>query len=149
MKDNPTVNKRRSIRLQGYDYSLPGAYFITVGRGGTVVTDALVEALESGRLAGAGLDVTVVNDGQDGVDAAMQNHYDVILMDIQMPVMDGLEATREIRESEAGNKHTNIVAMTAYALKSDIQRCLDAGMDDYVSKPIKVNELFAVIERLA
>jgi len=68
-------------------------------------------------------------------------------MDVQMPEMDGFEATAAIRESEQSTgKHIPIIAMTAHALKSDEDRCLSAGMDAYLSKPIRTNELFAAIE---
>jgi two-component system sensor histidine kinase/response regulator len=70
-------------------------------------------------------------------------------MDVQMPVMDGLEATKAIRNSEFKTRNIPIVAMTAHAMKEDRERCLAAGMDDYVSKPIKPEELFEVIEKLA
>jgi CheY-like chemotaxis protein len=93
--------------------------------------------------------VTVVTNGQDAVRAVTSQVFDLVLMDVQMPVMDGLEATTRIRahEREAGG-HVPIVAMTAHALKGDRDRCLEAGMDDYVPKPIRARELFACIERL-
>jgi two-component system, sensor histidine kinase and response regulator len=73
--------------------------------------------------------------------------FDVVLMDIQMPEMDGFEATAAIREKEKRTgKHVPVVAMTAHAMKRDQERCLEAGMDGYVAKPIKSAELFAAIE---
>ena len=94
--------------------------------------------------------VSVVANGQEAIDALKGEHFDLILMDVQMPDLDGFEATGRIRnrEKEEGG-HIPIVAMTAHAMKGDREQCLAAGMDDYVSKPIKVTELFAVIERLA
>ena len=94
--------------------------------------------------------VSVVSNGQEAIDALKEEHFDLILMDVQMPELDGFEATGRIRnrETEEGG-HIPIVAMTAHAMKGDRERCLAAGMDDYVSKPIKVSELFAVMERLA
>jgi CheY-like chemotaxis protein len=72
--------------------------------------------------------------------------FDLILMDVQMPEMDGFEATRHIREIEAGtNRHTPIVAMTAHAMAGDRERCLAAGMDDYIAKPIRREDLVRVI----
>ena len=88
----------------------------------------------------------------DGVAALAQlevDTFDVILMDVQMPVLDGFECTREIRRREGGEAHIPIVAMTAHAMTGDRQRCLDAGMDDYVSKPIRHDELLDVVQRVA
>lgn len=94
-------------------------------------------------------EVVPVTDGIAAVEAFNSAAYDLILMDIQMPEMDGLEATREIRNHESfGGSHIPIVAMTAYAMKEDRERCLEAGMDDYISKPIKPGELFTTVERL-
>jgi signal transduction histidine kinase/CheY-like chemotaxis protein len=94
--------------------------------------------------------VSVVSNGQEAIDALREEYFDLILMDVQMPDLDGFEATGLIRrrEEEEGG-HIPIVAMTAHAMKGDREQCLAAGMDDYVSKPIKVSELFTVIERLA
>jgi signal transduction histidine kinase/CheY-like chemotaxis protein len=96
--------------------------------------------------------VVIANDGQAAVTALemhKNNHFDLVIMDVQMPKMDGLEATALIREREKGNsKHIPIIALTAHAMKGDQEACLAAGMDAYVSKPIKANELFSVIEKL-
>lgn len=87
-------------------------------------------------------EVTIANDGEEAVRLWQQGDYDVILMDIQMPVMNGLDATRRIRELETGSEHhTPIVAMTAHAMKGDRATCLAAGMDDYLSKPVRRPEL--------
>jgi CheY-like chemotaxis protein len=92
--------------------------------------------------------VTVAGDGRAALEALEKDSFDLVLMDVQMPVMDGLEATRAIRakEKQTGG-HLPVVAMTAHALKEDQERCLSAGMDDYVSKPIRTSELFAAIDR--
>ena len=91
----------------------------------------------------------VVADGVQAVEQSLLQDYDVILMDLQMPEMGGLEATRLIREREAGQgRHTPIVALTANAMSDDEQRCLDAGMDGYISKPLsakRLQELLATI----
>jgi hypothetical protein len=91
--------------------------------------------------------VVVANHGQEALDLFNKQHWDVILMDMQMPVMDGLDATRAIRAQELFDQHTPIVAMTANAMESDRQLCLDAGMDDYLSKPFKFGELQAIFEK--
>jgi CheY-like chemotaxis protein len=91
--------------------------------------------------------VVLANNGQEALDLFNQQHWDVILMDMQMPVMDGLDATRAIRALEKAGQHTPIVAMTANAMESDRQLCLDAGMDDYLSKPFKFGELRAILEK--
>ena len=91
-----------------------------------------------------------VNDGREAV-AALEagGTFDVVLMDIQMPVMDGFEATAAIRAREAGTTaHLPIVALTAHAMKGDLERCLEAGMDAYVSKPIRAAELYELLDRL-
>jgi CheY-like chemotaxis protein len=86
--------------------------------------------------------VQVVNNGKAAFERAVSESFDLIVMDVQMPEMDGLEATAAIREAEASTgKHVPILAMTAHALKGDRERCLNAGMDGYVSKPIRVEEL--------
>jgi PAS domain S-box-containing protein len=86
--------------------------------------------------------VQVVNDGKEAVEQARAQDFDLIFMDVQMPEMDGLEATRAIRTVEAGTgKHVPIVAMTAHAMKGDRETCLSAGMDGYLSKPIRIDEL--------
>lgn len=93
-----------------------------------------------------GWQVVTVNDGKAALKAFESGNFDVILMDIQMPEMDGLEATQIIREMEIPlNTHVPIIAMTAYAMKGDQERCLEAGMDEYISKPVKSGELYAKI----
>jgi CheY-like chemotaxis protein len=96
-----------------------------------------------------GHQVVVVTNGRDAVSAVDGGEFDLVLMDVQMPEMDGLEATRTIRAKEAGSgSRIPIIAMTAHAMKGDRERCLLAGMDDYVSKPVQPAELFETIERL-
>ena len=96
----------------------------------------------------AGYRAEPVFNGQEVLAALEKNPYDLILMDVQMPEMDGFEATGAIRrrEKEKGG-HIPVVAMTAHAMKGDRERCLEAGMDDYLSKPIQPKELIEVIER--
>jgi CheY-like chemotaxis protein len=83
--------------------------------------------------------IVVVENGQEALDAVRQQHYDLILMDMQMPVMNGFEATRRIRELEE-YKETPIVALTAFAMKGDREKCLEAGATDYIPKPIDSQE---------
>ena len=86
--------------------------------------------------------VKVADNGKDAVQLAQAEHFDVALMDVQMPVMDGLEATAAIRAAEAGTgRHLQIIAMTAHAMKGDEERCLAVGMDGYLSKPIRIDDL--------
>ena len=96
-----------------------------------------------------GHQVTVVSSGRQAVSAAQAGKFDVIVMDVQMPEMDGLEATAEIRRWErTTGKHVPIIAMTAHAMKGDRERCLEAGMDGYTSKPIRIKELEQAISKL-
>ena len=90
------------------------------------------------RLEKLGHQVVVVPNGQQAVELVAAKHFDCVLMDVQMPVMDGSEATREIRrlEAEDGRSPAFIVAMTAHAMKGDEEKCLSNGMDEYISKPI-------------
>ena len=93
--------------------------------------------------------VALAGSGKEAFSAWRKQPFDLILMDVQMPDMDGFEATARIREQERlGARHIPIIAMTAHAMVGDRERCLAAGMDDYVSKPVNVNDLFAAIERL-
>jgi signal transduction histidine kinase/CheY-like chemotaxis protein len=96
-----------------------------------------------------GHEAVMVNNGLEAVQAIESSRFDLILMDLQMPEMDGFEATTAIRQVERGSRpRTPIVALTAHAMEGDRQRCLDADMDGYVSKPIKAVELFEVIDRV-
>jgi two-component system, sensor histidine kinase and response regulator len=95
--------------------------------------------------------VDVASNGVQTVEAVKQNRYDLVLMDVQMPEMDGFEAAQTIRQLEASgalkSPHMPIIAMTAHALHGDRQRCMDAGMDDYVSKPLDPRKVFQAIDR--
>lgn len=100
-------------------------------------------------LAKLGHRVTVVDNGRAAVEAAKSSHFDLIAMDVQMPELDGLQASREIREWEhATGQHVPIIAMTAHAMTGDRERCLAAGMDGYVSKPIRTEELASAIKEV-
>jgi CheY-like chemotaxis protein len=94
--------------------------------------------------------IEVVQNGQQALETVGQKDFDVVLMDVQMPVMDGFQATQAIRKlADPKKAHLPIIAMTAHALKGDADRCLDAGMDGYISKPVKGEELIGLMERLA
>jgi len=96
-----------------------------------------------------GYSADTANDGAQALQATRDKRYDLILMDVQMPVMDGMEATRQIRDSHSGslNPAVTIVALTAHAMAGDKERCLNMGMDDYLAKPIKAAELQEVISK--
>jgi len=108
----------------------------------------VVEDNEINMLTYAGFEVTTANDGQQAIDAIAHTNtpFDLVLMDMQMPVMDGLQATRAIRQLPQ-HAHLPIVAMTANAMAQDRQRCLDAGMNDFVAKPIDPDLLWAALLR--
>lgn len=97
-----------------------------------------------------GFEVDIVETGKQAVDAVQTGKYSFVFMDIQMPEMDGYEATRTIRKMEKGtDKHTPIIALTASAMEKDRQKCLDVGMDEYVPKPIEKEELIRVLMKTA
>jgi signal transduction histidine kinase/DNA-binding response OmpR family regulator len=111
--------------------------------------NAVNQALAVRLLEKRGYAVSVVGNGRAAIAALEKERFDVVLMDVQMPEMDGFEATAAIRaKEETAGSHIPIIAMTAHALKGDQERCLAAGMDGYVSKPIRTNELFGEIARL-
>ena len=94
-----------------------------------------------------GLTCDIVSTGMEAVNAASQKDYDIIFMDCQMPELDGFETTKKIRALEGKKKNVIIIAMTAYAMKDDQVKCLEAGMNDYLSKPIDMKQLFQLISK--
>ncbi len=98
-------------------------------------------------LAQMGYRADVAANGLEAIQALERQPYDVVLMDVQMPEMDGLEATRHICARWPGEERPRIIAMTANAMQGDREMCLEAGMDDYVSKPIRVDELIRALAR--
>lgn len=89
----------------------------------------------------------IATNGKETVSAFAKNHYDAILMDCKMPVVDGYEATKQIRLMESNVKHTPIIALTAYSLESDKNKCFEAGMDEFISKPVNMEKLTSILEK--
>lgn len=113
-----------------------------------VVEDNLVNQKVAMRMLNTlGYDADVAVDGEEGLDAVARGHYDLVLMDCDMPKMDGYEATRRIRALPGRTRHIPIVAMTAHALAGERQRCTDAGMDDYLSKPVRRDSLAQMLDK--
>jgi len=101
-------------------------------------------------LTNAGHQVDIARNGQEAIDKYHEGNYDLVLMDVQMPVLDGFEATTHIRKVESeilnNSNHIPIIALTANAMKGDREKCLDAGMDEYLSKPFTPNDLIRIIK---
>jgi signal transduction histidine kinase/HPt (histidine-containing phosphotransfer) domain-containing protein len=127
------------LKMSTFDLSIP----ILVAEDNLVNRE--VVKLQLRRL---GLNPALVSNGAQVLEEMERNHYDVILMDCQMPRMDGVETTRRIRQMEAGTeRHVIIIALTANALEGDRQRCLDAGMDDFIAKPVTIEKLGHVLRK--
>ena len=122
----------------------------TVGPFGILLAEdnPVNQKLAVGVLKKNGHQIFVANNGREAVEALQENDFDLVLMDIQMPEMDGIEATHAIRASETGKSKIPIIAMTAHAMAADRLRCLEAGMDEYISKPYRAKELLSLIETL-
>jgi CheY-like chemotaxis protein len=116
---------------------------ILVAEDNPILQEVTVAQLEE-----LGCEATVAPDGDDAVEALKNSHFDMVFMDVRMPKMNGFHATQAIREMEKPlGHHTPIIAMTGAAMTGDKERCLAAGMDDYISKPINMCDLVRVIER--
>jgi len=142
--------------IGGLDAVEPAADAAPLERAGRVLRVLLAEdnvinrALATALLEKRGHSLVHAADGREVVEAAAREAFDLILMDVQMPKMDGFEATRRIRESEImTGRHTPITAMTAHAMAGDRERCLAGGMDDYLSKPLDKTAFCALLERIA
>jgi CheY-like chemotaxis protein len=94
-----------------------------------------------------GYNVDLAPGGKAAIEAMLSTHYDVVLLDCEMPQMDGYATVAEIRRRESTPRHTKVVAMTAHAVEEARIRCLEAGMDDFVAKPVTLNVLSQVLER--
>jgi len=142
--DRSAEPSKPAERAPGFDHAMAQALPLRI----LVVEDNAVNQKVALRtLARLGYQADVAGNGAEAIAGIARQRYDVLLMDVQMPVMDGLEATRRIRERWPGPEGPRIVAMTADALQEDRERCLDAGMDDYLSKPIRLEELVAALRK--
>ncbi len=137
------------LRLPPLFLGAPTATRPTSGRVLVVEDDATNQKLARAMLGKAGRQAELAGNGQEAVQVAAEGEFDVIFMDCQMPEMDGFAATREIRrrELEQRRPRTPIIAMTANALEGDRERCLEAGMDDYLAKPIKRSQLEEMLKK--
>lgn len=113
-----------------------------------VEDDSVNQAVICKILKESGCTIDISSNGKEALDAYKNKQYDLVLMDIQMPMMDGIEAVERIRALEIGRKHTPIIALTAYALKGDRERFMELGMDGYLAKPIIIGELIHVINKV-
>jgi signal transduction histidine kinase/DNA-binding response OmpR family regulator len=146
-----------SLNAIGITTTLPQAILETTPQTGSLselqillAEDNLVnQKLALGILEKLGHRVTVVNNGMEALEQLERRDFDLVLMDVQMPELDGLAATRELRRREApAKKHVPVVAMTAHAMKGDRERCLASGMDDYLGKPIRLKDMVKKLAEL-
>jgi CheY-like chemotaxis protein len=111
-----------------------------------VAEDNVVNQIVAARtLERCGCHADVVADGREALEALAARHYDAVLMDCQMPVMDGYEATTDLRRREGDAEHTPVIAMTAHAMNGAIEKCMAAGMDDYIAKPMRRAQLIDIL----
>ncbi len=137
LQSQPIVTAQRSLLATNADATAPRVL---------VVEDNVVNQKVAQRfLQRLGCEVTLTGDGQQAVELLRQREFDLVFMDIQMPVMGGLEATRVIRASEQHGRHIPIVALTAHAMVGELDRCLAAGMDDFLTKPLLFESLQAAL----
>jgi two-component system, sensor histidine kinase and response regulator len=133
------------VRIQPHSDEEPSRQLRVLLAEDNVINQRLVRRLLEAR----GHLVAIAENGSEAIGLSEEHEFDLVLMDVQMPDVDGLDATAAIRQREARTGlHVPIVAMTAYAMKSDEDRCLRAGMDGYVSKPINASTLFTAIDKV-
>ncbi|MCP4689120.1 MAG: response regulator, partial [Desulfobacterales bacterium] len=140
-----TINRNGDPDQTGHELLVPGAEDADrVVRADVLLVEDnhINQRVAAGILRRFGCRVDVAGNGEEAVGRVREKSFDVIFMDATMPVMDGFEATRKIREREESGARTPIVAMTALAMAGDRERCLKAGMDDYIAKPIKSKAIF-------
>jgi two-component system, sensor histidine kinase and response regulator len=139
---NADAARSRAIR-NGGAHSAPGSPWRVLVAEDNLVNQRLVQRL----LEKQGHSVVVVENGREVLEALEKDSFDFVLMDVQMPEMDGFEATAAIRENEKLTlDHIPIIALTAHAMKDDQERCLAAGMDAYLSKPVHAVDLFELLK---
>jgi CheY-like chemotaxis protein len=126
---------------------MPDPERMYVGRVLLAEDDPVSAAVAQAMIANLGFDLDVVTDGAEAVGAAVRTPYQAILLDCQIPVLDGYQTASEIRRLQAGARRTPIIAVTATPMRSGQERCLDAGMDDYLAKPYTLKALAAVLAR--
>jgi Amt family ammonium transporter len=154
--DAVAMDSRRGISREAEPMVVGDACAVFASRGSRILLaedNRVNQIVASELLRNHGYIVDVVGDGRTAIDAAMTGNYALVLMDCQMPLVDGFEATSEIRRLEAARmapktSHLPIIALTANAIKGDRERCLAAGMDGYVSKPINPKRLIDTIEAI-
>jgi two-component system, sensor histidine kinase and response regulator len=113
-----------------------------------VEDDELNQRMLEIMLSGKGYSIQFASNGLEAMEVVKSGKFDLIFMDLMMPLMDGFETCRRIREWEAGKSHVPIVALTAYTMQREAQKCFEVGMDEYLSKPLQVNRVFQLIEFL-
>jgi PAS domain S-box-containing protein len=139
----PGETERVTIAAAGFAKSIDHSRTILLAEDNTVLQDLTTKQLEK-----LGFKVNVVPNGREAVEAIDAKNYALVFMDCQMPEMDGFEATQAIRAREAGtDHHTVIVALTASAMDADRERCLACGMDDYLSKPVRLKQIVEVVQK--
>jgi CheY-like chemotaxis protein len=143
-----TLDRVLADRASGQSVAEPEAADAAARGVVLVVDDSEVNQLVAmGMLSFLGYAAEIAEDGRQALTLLEQRQFDAILMDVQMPEMDGYEATQEIRRLEAGGRRTPIIAMTASVTDGERERCRAAGMDDYLGKPMERNDVLAVLER--